>query len=359
MALTGSMRDFGISEILQLIGHQKKSGTLEVKDSSRRVLALFDQGDIVSVVHDPFVEAFDLGTMLVRSGLLSPDQLAASQKQSRETLEPLEQILLKSEAVSLSELKKMGTLSRLEVMFSLFLWRDGDYSFEAGPVNYPHQWTDPISSEQVLMDGYRIKDEWPLLERKVPSLKLRLSKSSGEFSPQDKLDADERKIYGLVDGERSVEDIIFLSRMGSFEALKVIADLLDQGRIELSDRVEEGPVKDFRATLLRVAAAAALAAGLLAVAFGAFESGSRMFVPESGPEPAVREHLIRMYEGDRVRSALVFYAARTGRFPDRLEQIAGQGMLSSRRLKSLSRDFDYQSLEEGRSFRLTAAGGGE
>jgi hypothetical protein len=169
MALTGRMRDFGISEILQLIGHQKKSGTLLVTDKSRKVEILFDQGNIVSARHEPVKDDFDLGATLVRAGLVPREQMAAAKKEQGETLKPLQQILLNSNAVLLDDLRAMSTLSHLETIYSLFLWKDGDYSFEQGPITYPQQWTEPISSEQVLMDGYRMLDEWPGILEKVGS----------------------------------------------------------------------------------------------------------------------------------------------------------------------------------------------
>ena len=43
-ALKGNLDDFGIAEIFQLIGHQRKTGILDVHGPKNHVRAAFDQG---------------------------------------------------------------------------------------------------------------------------------------------------------------------------------------------------------------------------------------------------------------------------------------------------------------------------
>lgn len=352
MALTGSMRDFGISEILQMIGHQKKSGELVIKDESRTVSILIDQGSIVGAKHDPYDECFDLGSLLVRSGLISHSQLEAAQKEQEASLKPMEQILVSTKALDFNELKSMSTLSHTETIYSLFLWKDGDYSFEAKPVTYPQQWTEPISSEQVLMDGYRIKDEWPLIEQVIPDQRIKLSKATGE-EPQGSLQDDQRKIYNLVDGNRTAEDLVFISRMGRFEALKIIKVLIENGRLVAGESEEAMSARDLKAISLQAAAVLVLALGLFAVTFGAWQNIERVFFPDdSEPGTRARQMLWAWHQKDRVSTALSMYAAVNGGYPESLEQLVQADELGSSDLRTGWGRLEYHVGDGGRSCRL-------
>ena len=47
IALHGNLRDFGIAEVFQLIGQQRKTGTLVVGEGARSILLVFDEGRVV------------------------------------------------------------------------------------------------------------------------------------------------------------------------------------------------------------------------------------------------------------------------------------------------------------------------
>ena len=44
MALKGTLKDFGIADILQLIGQQTKTGTLNLKNKGEEVVVSFRDG---------------------------------------------------------------------------------------------------------------------------------------------------------------------------------------------------------------------------------------------------------------------------------------------------------------------------
>ena len=48
MALSGTLKDFGIADIFQLIGNQQKTGALVLKNGAEEVEIGFAEGNIVS-----------------------------------------------------------------------------------------------------------------------------------------------------------------------------------------------------------------------------------------------------------------------------------------------------------------------
>ena len=72
VALNGNLRDFGISEVFQLIGQQRKTGILRVREGAREFELHFDEGRIVTAApSDAPGEA--IGDMLVRCGVVAAD----------------------------------------------------------------------------------------------------------------------------------------------------------------------------------------------------------------------------------------------------------------------------------------------
>ena len=77
MALSGTLKDFGIADILQLIGHQTKTGTLVLKSGNDEVHVLFVDGTVVFATQKARNRADLLGALLQRAELISGERLQA------------------------------------------------------------------------------------------------------------------------------------------------------------------------------------------------------------------------------------------------------------------------------------------
>ena len=85
MALEGSIRDFGLTDIFQLIAFQKKSGLLELTSDLDNIGIYFHDGQIVRVKALKKDESILLGQLLVRSGRITAEQLRKAREIQRET----------------------------------------------------------------------------------------------------------------------------------------------------------------------------------------------------------------------------------------------------------------------------------
>ena len=75
MALVGTIKDFGLADILQLIGLQRKSGLLTLEHGTDRVTVKFLEGAVVGA--DTSTRNLEelLGSVLVRTGRITEAQL--------------------------------------------------------------------------------------------------------------------------------------------------------------------------------------------------------------------------------------------------------------------------------------------
>ena len=67
MALQGTLKDFGIADILQLIGQQQKTGTLHLRNKDQEVHVGFKDGSIVKAESATRKKKDLIGSMLVRA----------------------------------------------------------------------------------------------------------------------------------------------------------------------------------------------------------------------------------------------------------------------------------------------------
>ena len=93
MALEGTLRDFSLADIFQLIGLQRKTGVLTLRSKDDTVTVTFLDGKVVGA--DSLNRRLEnrLGTVLMRTGFLTQDQLKRSLEIQKETLQRLGFIL--------------------------------------------------------------------------------------------------------------------------------------------------------------------------------------------------------------------------------------------------------------------------
>jgi len=93
MALEGTLRDFSLADIFQLIGLQRKTGVLTLRGKDDTVTVTFLDGKVVAA--DSLNRRLEtrLGSVLMKSGLLTQDQLNRALDIQKETLQRLGYVL--------------------------------------------------------------------------------------------------------------------------------------------------------------------------------------------------------------------------------------------------------------------------
>ncbi|HEY5998562.1 MAG TPA: DUF4388 domain-containing protein, partial [bacterium] len=269
MALEGTFSDFGLADILQLVGHQKKTGVLTVRgEGGRLVTVSFEKGMIVFADEFQRTENERLGNVLLRTRRLSQEQLARAMEVQQGTGQRLGYVLVEQKLISQQELRQALQLQVKESVYRLFRWQEGSYHFSPEPVTFDREIYAPVPAELVLMEGVRMIDEWPILERKIPNFQVVFERVSGapatlparpgrpakadieelmaivddgeEPAPAaaaatapggEGLGQRESALLALVDGERTVQDLIDIGQLGEFETCKVLYGLISLGLV--------------------------------------------------------------------------------------------------------------------------------
>lgn len=368
MALTGTLRDFGIADILQLIGQQQKNGVLHLRNKDQGVNVHFVEGNVVKAESANRSRKDLLGSMMVRAGLLTETQLEHALEIQKRTLRRLGDILVSEKMIARDTFRELYQLQTTETLYRLFHWKDGTYEFEQQEVDYDTEAITPIRSENVLMEGFRMVDEWPMVRRRITSYEMTfqrlkpLAPAIMQAGPTPSADADpfdaaldsafgevegggggdddadigpnERRVYHLTEDGVTVQDIIDRSRLGEFETCKALNSLVEQGYLKAVAPARKGatPLGGVQRDLLggvrravaQVAVGIVAIAGVGVLAYLALGGGRAV---GHGFQPRAGQDLLAGAEMARLGEALQVYRLEKGAYPDGLGALAKAGLV--------------------------------
>ncbi len=368
MALKGTLKDFGIAEILQLIGQQMKSGVLHLESRDEEIHIALSEGSVVRAESVGRKAHERLGAMLVRAEVITQHELDEALNLQRRSLRRLGDILVEQGTVSREDLREITHLQTTETVYRLFHWKSGTYEFEPGGVEWDKDTATPLRAESVLMEGFRRVDEWPIVRKRLPSLQASFEKAKplpepgegageeeGEFAS---LGVNERRVYLLATPGRTAEKVVDLSRLGEFETCKALANLVNRGYLALiapagraravgayaqswKARIKAGASR-LVMTVVIAAALAGIATWIDDRALAASRPGG-VAVEDDAPRRLLARHAV-----ERLRGALETYQLERGEYPADLAALVEGGLVSRRALSFPWRgQYYYRRTPEG------------
>lgn len=384
MALEGSLKDFGMADIFQLIYAQKKTGILKMKNATREAKVLFENGLVVTADGSNLEGINKIGEVLLRTGRISEDQLKQALVTQRQTKEKVGVILVETGAVNKEDLIKALGLQVKEAVFSLFQWKEGHYSFESSDISYERDYWLPINTEFLIMEGVRRIDEWPYIEKKIPNLslvfekikekedKIKIAKSEedsladmfGESKKDEgiQITQQEMNVFSLIDGQQDVRQLIETTNLGEFETCKALSNLLTAGLILQKSstepqNMETEKIGDVRHILPRLTVRQIISGVVMIVCLALLGSNS----DQSLKTMYQAVHIAGFYHGLKTYNQLkqtgfsiLTYFYRYNRLPDSLELLKEAGYPADFIIASEGRAILYKPDNTSGTFNLKA-----
>jgi len=343
-ALHGNLQDFGIAEVFQLIGQQRKTGVLEVENDKRVLRIQFDGGSVVVAEPVGASEHDALADMLVRCGWITRERADAIGRDSVASARSYRAVAVASDDVSVGDFDSVADLLTQEVIFEVLRYTKGSFHFSACKIEHERSPDRLLGAEQILMEGLRMVDEWRTFAARVPNPNQAVRRSGslddyrrrwGSESSENQSRAEQ--VFQLVDGRSSVRRVIDLARIGTFEGTRALAALIDARAVELVESVlppvaiaeDGGPSRVLSG--LRFALAAVVPLALLA---GVVWLGSqRLLAPAPVPGTAIELHALdrasASFETRRLRHALEAHRHLWGEWPGTLASVDRTGWAGS------------------------------
>jgi len=244
-------------------------------------------------------------------------------------------------------------------------------------VDYDRENFVPMSTDFILMEGIRMVDEWPIIEKKIPSFDIvfrpvvdpslievgaggspdgsgserRVASATGRI----RLAPEEERVFRKVDGVRTVQAIIDGTGSGEFEVCRTLFDFLNRNLVApagtgTTPSLEQGgpeaaasPVPGYLVAALVV---------VLAVAGVAVQRRSPFAV--TALPPLLRSSYEAVLDGTarsrlaRLERAVEAWRATHGAPPESLEPLVQAGLVDESFLRDpWARPFRYERGREG------------
>lgn len=275
MALAGNIKEFGLADIFQIVSLQQKTGTLTVKGAEGTVIIFVENGFIVGgdASFRPIAERLEQA--LVRSQNVSKFHMKRAIDSQKKTAFPLWTILSALDGVDKHIVQQAISQQIHETVYHVLRWADGEFQFDPlKTVEYDRELISPINTEFLVMEGFRITDEWSEIEKSIPSLQMIIRRTA---NGANELSDMERKVYHLIEGECSIQETIDMSQLGEFDVCQTIYELLKKQVIEpvaVSGKKGETPkvkvrqrpsinIKDIGTRAITILATAGILAGVV------------------------------------------------------------------------------------------------
>lgn len=373
MALEGTLADFGIGEILQLIGSQQKTGILFVEGTgeTEEVQVFFRGGKVIRCDVARRDKRDLIGNMLAAAMVISREQLAAALETQKKTLKRVGDVLVEEGVITGEILQEFTDLQTRETLARLFHWKRGKYRFESKPPGFARPNISPIACENLLMEGVRMMDEWPLIQARInnaetvfkplrtieeseteaealdrilddafsefvdptaPPVEQGASKGKKATGAAANLSRNDRRVFAYVDGKRTVTQLVDMSRLGEFETCKSLLSLLNEGYIApvkvTAARAGDGLRRRVRWTTIAARVVANLAVlGVLGLLIWVMPDSKVRQAENLG---ALGTETLARLRANRIvtaAAALESWRLKEGHYPEALDPLVAAGLL--------------------------------
>ncbi|MBN2148584.1 MAG: DUF4388 domain-containing protein [Anaerolineales bacterium] len=234
MALKGNLRDFSITQLLNLVNVAQKTGTLIIQGSSEEVWMSFREGKL-AYARDGQDDG-TLATVLYRSKRLSAGQYRAIQERtSAMSDKELGLLLINANYISQQDIIASLQTYFLNIVNRLFTWVEGLFRFENDVMPPDDKITVRINLENIIIEGSRRMREWEQLQEEIPSLDvaMKFTDRPGTNIRNVNLSVEEWRVVSYINPKNSIRQIAKATNKSDLEIRRIVYGLLQAGLVEL------------------------------------------------------------------------------------------------------------------------------
>jgi hypothetical protein len=229
--LSGDLRAIPLADVLLLLNNNQKTGTLRCARAGLFKSVEWEKGKIVFARSSAPEDR--LGSYLMARGKVTALQVQQAGP-AVGAQERLGKALIRLGVMTPASLWEAVRGQISEILYSLFRWPEGAFEFREGEA--PREKIVLESSVvSLIMEATRRVDELSRIRAKIQSDRAVLApvKTLAEVGASGGLSDFERTVLGLVDGKRTVRDVVALAGRSEFDTLQALYGLLSAGVIRV------------------------------------------------------------------------------------------------------------------------------
>jgi hypothetical protein len=230
--LQGDLSKIQLPDVLSFMAMIRESGKLVVRREQLERSIHWKDGEIVFASSTS--PEHSLGQFLLRNGKITQGQYEESKRRVTPQLRH-GKLLVQMGAISPKDLWWGVKNHVLEVIYSLFGWKDGEFAFYDSSEDLAQERIVlQINTPSVIMEGIRRLDESERIREKIPNLEVVFAKIPAGAAELAGLDLNEGEIavYNTIDGRLNVRELTGRSELTEFEVTRILFQLLSARLIE-------------------------------------------------------------------------------------------------------------------------------
>lgn len=234
MALRGNLRDFTITQLLNLINLARKTGTLIVEGPSETAKISFRDGKLAYAQVGQ--EDNSLAAVLNKAKKLSTGYYKSIQQRGAHITDKELGLLL----INAGYLSQEDILSSLQQYFSdiiqrLFTWVEGFFHFDNDMMPPDDRICVRLDLENLIIEGSRQMREWEQLQDEIPSLDmaLKFTDRPGTNLRNVNLSVEEWRVVSYINPRNTMRQIASATKMNDLEIRRIVYGLLQAGLVEV------------------------------------------------------------------------------------------------------------------------------
>jgi hypothetical protein len=243
--LEGDLADFTLPDVLRLLAVTSKTGRLSLADGDGQGRVDLVEGRVRDASAD--ARRLPLARRALGAGLVDGDTLRATLAEADHLPTDLElaRDLVTQEGIEAGALAQLLREQTYDATFDLLRWRSGSFRFSVDhTADRDGTVLDlALAVDELLAEATRRLETWPALEERTGArdavVSVRGPRGDGvEVS----LPPEAWTLLSLVDGRRTVDDLVGLAGQGEQRTREVLATLLDAGVVDVGAAGGAGPV---------------------------------------------------------------------------------------------------------------------
>jgi Domain of unknown function (DUF4388)/Inner membrane component of T3SS, cytoplasmic domain len=205
-SLRGSLASFRLPDVLTFLASARKSGTLTLANGPSEATVYFDGGAVVYAGSNQ--EALRLGAVLLRKKHISPAQRDAIDDLMKAEGGRFGQLAVNQGLLTEAQLRDFLKVQVSEILYDCFVWPGGTFAFIDDTELPPYAVTISVDLANLIMEGARRIAEWEECARLLPDSTTVFRVVSNPETEKITLSVDEWKILFLINGRRSLAELL-------------------------------------------------------------------------------------------------------------------------------------------------------
>jgi hypothetical protein len=236
MALKGNLKDFSLTQLLNLIRLARKTGDLIVEESGGPLHVFCQDGRLTGLARDG--RKTPLGEVMLKAGRVTDEELKLVRSgMALNSDKELALRLMDLGVVSRDDVIQVISQQMLETLYPFFSASRGSFNFDPDARPPEDDLTIAMELEAVILEGGRRTREAGRLQEVIPSLDIvpRLAPQQDAKMRSINLSVDQWKVISFINGRNTMKQIGDYAGLSEFLSRRVFQELVTASLVELGE----------------------------------------------------------------------------------------------------------------------------